>query len=425
MRVSFKFDKETSSKIAEKLAQEKEKEPKFEEEKISDSDEALDHAKTYWMLGWTWEEIESILEDMEFDAKTVGKAIEQSKVYAEEQLKDGPFSAVKIGQLIKLTNNQVGKVTEKRLECVAVTLADGTEIIADSRNIDFSTIDELKRAATLREVASKLMLQADELTDPGEMGLQKPIQEEFKIDFPAKAPPHVKELAPEKFIDYPEARSAVQDIGRQLVTLEKQKSEAEKYLEEAKALYKEAQATVKKFEKEQQEIGKNLALILGSEEQALDNLELTLFQRFDSLYLFFRRYIEKKEIPPSVLDEYEVLQELLEKKFPNIYSHLMAEISKWRESAFQIKEILKTKIDIVTPTQKELASKQAQSMWGKFKNWISNLWASIFESTEKVNDEIIPEIEELNMAMEDFISKVQSSESQQAIGSAIEKFNSK
>lgn len=130
---------------------------------LSLEDDAVEHAKAYRMLGWSWDQIDTILEDMEFDPDIVKNGIKRAQKYFEETTKEGAFSMFVLGQLIKLKNGYVGKLIDKYPTKLQVKLFDGgDEIMIGEHQIDLDASLKLKEAFALRATANELLKVAKE-----------------------------------------------------------------------------------------------------------------------------------------------------------------------------------------------------------------------------------------------------------------------
>jgi hypothetical protein len=131
------------------------------EEKRDTKDEAIDCAKMYWMMGWTWEEIETILEDSEYPSKIVSEALKEAKEYAKEILNKGPFATLKAGQLVKLESGSYGVLEGLYQDHVNVNILGlgKTKIPLDSLNK--VACEKLTEAYNLRIQASNLISSLD------------------------------------------------------------------------------------------------------------------------------------------------------------------------------------------------------------------------------------------------------------------------
>jgi len=128
-------------------------------------DEATQSAQSYWLMGWTWDEIESVLEDSEYPANVVTYAMKETKEYAKKILSEGPFAVLSVGQEIKLTNGSIGLLVEKRPDYIMVDLPEiGIAHIATGQ-LDIVATEHLREAHALRVRAATMLykLSTDQL----------------------------------------------------------------------------------------------------------------------------------------------------------------------------------------------------------------------------------------------------------------------
>jgi len=127
-------------------------------------DEAKQSAVSYWMMGWTWDEIETVLEDAEYTKEAISFAMKEAQKYAKKVLNDGPFAGTAMGQGIKLINGSIGTVTDIRADYVEVLFSDDNlRAQIDAKQIDKQATAKLNKAFSLRKAAASKLT---ELTDP-------------------------------------------------------------------------------------------------------------------------------------------------------------------------------------------------------------------------------------------------------------------
>lgn len=135
------------------------------QEAVDLKDEAKQSAQSYWLMGWTWDEIESVLEDSEYPKNVINYAIKEAKEYARKVLNEGPFSVLKTGQSVKLKNGSIGILLEKYAKHIIVDINDvgKTDITADQ--LDLAATEKLREAYSLRVKATNMLykLSTDQL----------------------------------------------------------------------------------------------------------------------------------------------------------------------------------------------------------------------------------------------------------------------
>lgn len=394
-------------------------------------DEATESAKAYWMMGWTWEEIETILEDSGFSPKAIDSAIKNAQKYAYECLKDGPFKTLKEGQLVKLKNGFVGKLINKYAEHISVKgKEDKIEVASDK--IDFETSAKLQKAHALRESAKKIMKEAQEKLDvPGEYPTELKKEPDIRELAPTttvtptmQAPPKTKEYLPEKWLDVPEATVTIKEYADTLATLREMLNELEEEKEKTYAVYKEKFLDPKReVEKEMKGIGQKLAAVMETQRQAMGVLETVFINRTGELLVgFISELSAEKPLAAGFVDQYNALIAYLEQKFPEVAKDALNMVEQWRKDNDSTYRELTTKVFVSKPPIKMVEHKQAQGWWSKMKDWVSNLWDSVKQTVNNFYSTTVPEIEEMNAALEDFLSGAQLQEQTAAINKSLKHY---
>lgn len=126
-------------------------------DKADTKDEAKQSAVTYWMMGWTWDEIETVLEDCEYPAAAIKYALAEAKEYAKTILNEGPFAVMQAGQGVRLVSGEIGVVADRHADHVTVHL-DGTgRVKVTASQIDVSATQKLTQSFALRSKAASLI----------------------------------------------------------------------------------------------------------------------------------------------------------------------------------------------------------------------------------------------------------------------------
>jgi hypothetical protein len=125
--------------------------------RLDTKDEAQQSAIAYWMMGWAWDEIESVLEDSEYAKDIVQHALKNAKDHAREVLNKGPFSLMRDGQLVKLIDGSIGVLLQRFADHINVHTKDGLVKI-NKTQIDRGDTTQLTNAYDLRKQAHTLLL---------------------------------------------------------------------------------------------------------------------------------------------------------------------------------------------------------------------------------------------------------------------------
>lgn len=124
----------------------------------------------HWLGGWDWMSIESFLEDKGHNDKDIETAIEAAKAHVMTIQKSGPFSTVRSGQLIRLKNGIIGRVSQEATDQIHVrafcpVLEADLVVDAEANLVDEEVTPKLFRAHCLRQ-ATKAMLDEIDVADP-------------------------------------------------------------------------------------------------------------------------------------------------------------------------------------------------------------------------------------------------------------------
>ena len=123
------------------------------------TEEVTQRAIAYWTLGWNWQEIEAALTEADYQDKDVAKALEAAKKHASDILKNGPFSTLEAGQMVRLNSGEVGTVLDQRADSVITKLQE--ETLVPHPLIDVNATKKLTAAFALRREASKLLSEVE------------------------------------------------------------------------------------------------------------------------------------------------------------------------------------------------------------------------------------------------------------------------
>lgn len=127
-------------------------------------DQAINHAKAYWLLGWTFDEIGSVLADMGYEDDVIEETMEIVASYTEKIFKSGPFSNLAMNQFIKLKNGHVCQILgsfDNHLNCYDGSLEE--KILVCKEHIDFPESEKLAKAFKLKVEAYEIMRKAQQL----------------------------------------------------------------------------------------------------------------------------------------------------------------------------------------------------------------------------------------------------------------------
>jgi preprotein translocase subunit YajC len=433
MKVFANQDRQFISKLARDAANNpkvKIVKPELPKDEPSSTEEATEHAKSYWMMGWAWDEIEVILEELEFSSGTISKAIKKTQEYAKEILKDGPFNIFKDGQKIVLKSGIVGKLEGRYADHLAVRLDDGEQVKVTADNIDLENSEKLTEAFALRSSANKLYKQAQEdilKVDDREVRLpgapeKRPVvspepEEKFETKIRERAPSGWGEITPkmsevEEITDL--ATSALNDLDNLMIDYTKVQEENRALLE----MSREIKKSMKELEKTQTDLAQNIFAIVATQNQALDDLDVTVFNKYNDKLVGLQRKVESQEFLPTHADELAAVKEFLEMNHPSISAEVKQVLDQWVKQNTQLKEVIKNTFAYYQPEKKKMGQ-----MLPKVTEWVSGLWKSVRDFASSVTNKIIPEVEQGIALIDSLDSSFGAMATKKRVKTAMKRFN--
>ncbi len=370
-------------------------------------EEATEHAKIYWMMGWTWEEVEALLQDMEFPENTIEGALKAAKKYAVQIMEKGPFKAMKRGQLVRLKTGSVGRlvaVSEKE-----VTLELGDDLIkVEEKDIDAPVTQKLLEAYTLRQAADQLLRDAQEKY----MIPQRPQKYQEKDILPkgeeplrvtvkpspgappgwGKETPHVTEVI--------EVSASIGEMLDNLNAAEELLGEVEAELKPVNQKANEIRSRKKDLLKEQSEIANNIFAIVGSENKELTEMKGTVFRKYKNKLIGLRRTVEEVVEPIGPVEELDALKAILEQNHPRIFNKVMQALKEYKEVNTTINERISKAFAFYPPAQEKMG-RRAQ-LWRRIGAWAKKAWTKILNLAEDLWNIVFPSVDESVDAINEF-----------------------
>jgi len=316
------------------------------QEAVDLKDEATQSAQSYWMMGWTWDEIESVLEDSEYPKNVITHAIKNTKEYAKKILNEGPFSVLKMGQDVKLVNGSVGVLEEKYADHITINLKDlgSTNITADQ--LDLPATEMLREAYGLRMKADHMLykLSTDQL---------EPISVESQAIDPA-----------------------LESVDNALSVMASIKQNTDEVKREAAQLHSKWESDVGKWEpqsEEEREFAQYVQVTLTGESQVDSEITEVFHNRLGSVLASLHDEIRKGA---AVVDE--GVLDFLNNTFPNITDKLEAHLYGIKQRNAKAREYVQqfAKFDKEDAEWKKNAVQFAVSSWELTKEFMET-WESI------------------------------------------------
>jgi len=358
-------------------------------------------AKTYWMLGWTWDEIESILEDLGFPDDAIEEGVSKAQAYAKKIVKKGPFNIFKKNQLIRLNNNEIGQVEEVSSNNISVILGDGETVLVEYDDIDIEASAKLAKAYVFREAAHKMITaQKDYIIPvrPEEYAIAPKTKPEFKVTIKPSpgAPPGWAKTTPH-ITDVEEVSDSVGLMLNEIEAAQKELDVVKQELKVANEMVSEVRLKRKELEKKQHEIAKNIFAILGSQMESIDDLEQQFFKKYKDKLVGLRRRITEQALPVGVVEELEVLKKILETNHPRIYNKVMDALEEYKQANTMIVEKIEELFAYYQPKKQKFAQLQT------LKDWASRIWSSIKQVFNDLYEFVFPTIDDSVEAINEFL----------------------
>ncbi len=125
-------------------------------------DEAMQSAISYWMMGWSWDEIETVLEDSEYTPAVISYAIKETKAYARKILNEGPFAMMTAGQGVKLSSGEIGTLEDVHSDHLVVQMGEDIGVARiGAAHVDIEATNKLGQAFEMRIKAEQLLSTID------------------------------------------------------------------------------------------------------------------------------------------------------------------------------------------------------------------------------------------------------------------------
>jgi len=315
----------------------------------SDAEKAVNVGKTYWMMGWNFAEIESVLTDLEYTENTISKVMNAVKEYAKSIVTEGPFSHSKAGQTVKLKNGNLAVLINMSSKVATVEDTDTGEYMVSTDQIDLESSKKLAAAFNMRESAKTLLR-----TVVGDKYSLPPL-------------PQTEEKKPETVVEYgfselPFSPSGLSDVTPDkgdALPLNKKLEQPLATLEGLGKAYDEIDEKITKFreaylnplnderqslDKKSQDAVRNIYLVLGEIGEGLKGVNDVLFRDYKGQLVALRNEVNKNNVPPAEADELVALKEILNVNHPDIAGKVLAALDKWKEAAKTVETNVKKKL---------------------------------------------------------------------------------
>ena len=428
MRWSGKYTDDTIMQVAAALVDNEFDKPTVhvaqeeQETKEELKDSAIEHAKTYWMLGWTWDEIGALLEDMEFPEASVKAALKEAQLYAVETLKNGPYGRYKFGQLVKMKDKSFAKVVGQNQDgLVLADLESGETYLATDDMVFEKRSGKLTEAFLLRSAAAKIRkVGADKDVELYDEDFT-PNKVEEKTDFlmtPTLQKPKKDKWphgTPEQFFDVEEASTELGEWVGLLDSLHSDSRDIQGKIKELRAKQTEEMSSLtEEFSTAKEAISESKDMIIGilsAEENVLEQMEEPVFKRFGDLLVGLHKNVETFQSELGEVDKFNLLMESIETVLPKTKAEkVLTYFDNMKKLNTLTTEILETKGVLYKGPKKTKGSKQQKvaGMWDKIKSWFQTAWGVVDKQSNEIIDDVIPAFEEASNLIEEFLSGVET-----------------
>ena len=392
-------------------------------------DEATQQAQAYWMLGWTWEEIDAILVDMGYSSAEVSKAVKETQEYAKKALEKGPFSMFRYGQYVKLKNGKIGSITFIGEDSISIQFThDGEKVNVSQGQIDMEATLQLTKAKAFRDSANRVMRlsQKKEYVVPED--LPGPVQttegetpEKYKVLSPKD------ERTPSGWADITPESGEVEALNKQLATmvnniegLRAMKDELQTQLKEVKKQLSPIADKIRTLNEEEQLELRNIFVVANEMENGLNEMGDTIFGEYEGKLVGLQQKMIEQVVPVGMVDEYNALVKILEDNHPRVAKGVLAALEEWKESNSPIRQMVEKVLAKYKfrRVKKKSTRVEAQAIT-KLKEVFQSAWEKIKNVGAKLYETVFPVAKESVAAIEQFESKLSKQSKEQNMQEAV------
>ncbi|MFA5132579.1 MAG: hypothetical protein WC444_04655 [Candidatus Paceibacterota bacterium] len=373
-------------------------------------DSALTIAKTYWMMGYNWLEIEMLLKDRHYPESMISKAVKAAQAYAKEMLSNGPFAGAVNGQYVKLKNGMWGVAAQLTPKQAVLTLEDGTKLKTEIEHIDVEATKLLAESFKLRKQA-ELILNAipkeyviPEMEGQPDMEVDPDIQESYKSLVQERAPAGWSEISPEIGEAEP-VHAVLHNVINNLEGLRALKDELQKSIKKVKdEQLMPLQEQFKALAGDEQQELRNAFMIVEQMEDGLSEIDKTIFRDYEGELVGFQNKIVENPMPPTVADELDALKKIIAENHKKIAPGIFAALEQFMEANTKIERELQ-KTFAKYPYRKRPKKGQLVE---KVTGWFKGLWKSLSKTITGLYETVLPEAEEATEAVQEMNRQLDS-----------------
>jgi hypothetical protein len=399
-------------------------------------DDAVQRAEALWMSGYTWEEIETRLVNMEFSEGTARKAVEKTKEYAKEKLNTGPFATplveeqtarLKSGKIVRLCSISPHNATVRE---------DGEEYIIETNQIDVKASLQLKEAYLMRSMARRMVMDAQKkYTGPDieaiptapEMPETKAIptiDEKYDVKFMKKSPEGLTELTPESG----EAQRLPEELERIVNDIEGLEAMKDEVQEKTKEIREKQlnplQQQFKELSADEQAAARSAFLVSNQIMQGIEGLDTVVFGDYKDQVVAFRIKMVEEEKQPGVVEELDALKKILTENHPKIAKDVLAALETYKRANSVIERRVEHTLYKYPhrkhPLKKKESLDQTAQMFEKVKKFFKAIVDKVKSVTDKLFDSTLPMAAEVTDELAAFNKKASVNKTNVRVSAAVE-----
>ena len=333
-------------------------------------EQACTAARTYWMMGWSWEEIETVLYDLDYPEKLVSKAVQETKEYAKDFLKDGPFNPYMSGQSIKLKNGHVSTLVSVSDTAMTIEDEEHGQYTVSLDMVDVEASNKLLEAYNLRSSAKAMLsLIAYKLPPaPATDEYEKPSKEPQEYGFSEMpfAPAGTAEIVPEQG-DAKPINKKLEEALSTLAGLEATQEELEEKVGGIREKYlNPLNREVKDMDAKKAEALKKFYLVLNEIGEGIKGNEV-LFRDYKGKLIAIRNEVKEHELTPLPEQELQALKDILNLNHSDIADKAIKALNQWKEAASTVDKHVEKKV-YMFPYRKIPLEEREEWMQNKHKS---------------------------------------------------------
>lgn len=390
-------------------------------------EKAVQCATAYFMMGWHWDEIASVLEDSGFLEHDVEQALVQAKKDVKAKLKEGPFSVLHNGQLVSLTTGGYGVLTDKRGDFISV-LVSGEPVNIIAKQIDFEKTASLTQAFVIRSEAAEIMrryAQTDEELGKSTTYRIKPDPQDTSgkgYNWPTGVPHQDPDTGEEIVVeDLDQLQQQVEHsltvAVRGMMDLAREIEQENKVIEAETAELQEQLVAVRQSKAEHEaELSRLVEEVLNNVEQVYDvqQEEYTYVMNFLNRLVILHQHVAE----PKERTELQYVSEY-KKFYEGMLTWADAQPARIREKVLTAMEQVKAEViqrpkpvwkrifEVIWPTKehRKMSQDMLSGVWKSIKTWVSNAFAAVQKYFDSWNNDIKPDLEEQIAQADAFIAQ--------------------